>query len=213
MNKKNLYIIGAGGFGREIFSALSGVPGYGDSFVVAGFIDDNPNALDGYSGYPAIVGVLDGFMPGSNDVFFAAIGNVDIRKKCVEAVRAKGGSFLTLVHETASVGKNVRLGEGVYIAHNAVLTADIEVGDNSYVFHSSTIGHDVKIGCCSHISSQVFLGGGVKVGDGVTIQPGSKVVPRVEIKDGAEVGIGSVVIANVKAGVKVFGCPAVKLPF
>jgi sugar O-acyltransferase (sialic acid O-acetyltransferase NeuD family) len=212
MEKKNLYIVGAGGFGREIFSALSSMAEYGDSFSVAGFLDDNPNVLDGYEGYPRIVGSLNDFKVQLGDVFFVAIGNVEVRRKCVQKIREKGGAFISLVHPSASIGKNVKLGEGVYIAHNAVLTADIEVGDNSYVFHSSTIGHDVKIGFCSHISSQVFLGGGVKVGDCVTIQPGSKVVPRVDIKDGAEVGIGSVVITNVKAGIKVFGNPAVKLP-
>lgn len=208
-----MYIVGAGGFGREIFSALSGVHGYGETFSVAGFLDDNVNALDGYEGYPKVICNPKDFVPRSDDVFFIAIGNVEKRKKCAEEIRSKGGSFITLVHSSASVGKNVKLGEGVYIAHNAVLTADIEVGDNSCVFHSSIIGHDVKIGSCSHISSQVFLGGGVKVGDSVTIQPGSKVVPRVEIGDGAEVGIGSVVISNIKARAKVFGCPAVKLPF
>jgi sugar O-acyltransferase (sialic acid O-acetyltransferase NeuD family) len=208
-----MYIVGAGGFGREIFSALSGVLGYGDFFSVAGFIDDDANALDGYEGYPQIVGSLKDFVPRADDVFFVAIGNVAVRKKCVEDILSKGGSFITLVHKSASVGKNVKLGNGVYIAHNAVLTADIEIGDNSCVFHSSTIGHDVKIGSCSHISSQVFLGGGVRVGCSVVIQPGSKVVPRVAIDDGAEVGIGSVVISNVKTQTKVFGCPAVKLPF
>jgi sugar O-acyltransferase (sialic acid O-acetyltransferase NeuD family) len=214
VNKKTLYIVGAGGFGREIFSAVSDVPEYGVSFAVGGFIDDDLNALDGYEGYPSVVGTLKDFNYGSaSDVFFVAIGNVEIRKRCVEFLRSKGCSFITLIHKTASVGKNVKLGEGVYIAHNAVLTADIEVGDNSYVFHSSTIGHDVEIGNCSHVSSHVFIGGGVKIGDLVTLQPGSKIVPRVEIKDGAEVGISSVVISNVKAKTKVFGNPAVKLPF
>jgi sugar O-acyltransferase (sialic acid O-acetyltransferase NeuD family) len=213
MKEKNLYIVGAGGFGREIFSALPGVLGYGDAFRVAGFVDDDSNALDGYDGYPGVVGGLNGFAPKDGDVFFVAIGNAAVRKKCVEAIVSKGGSFVTLVHKTASIGKNVRLGEGVYIAHNAVLTADIDVGDNSCVFHSSVIGHDVKIGNCSHVSSQVFVGGGVKIGDCAIVHPASKIVPRIKIGDGAEVGIGSVVLSSVKSGEKVFGVPAMPLEF
>ena len=94
-----MYIVGAGGFGREIFSALSGVLGYGDFFSVAGFIDDDANALDGYEGYPQIVGSLKDFVPRADDVFFVAIGNVAVRKNQLvcsgvsSAVSVDSGSF------------------------------------------------------------------------------------------------------------------------
>ena len=38
---KRLLIVGAGGFGREMFAAAREALGYGEDFIVAGFLDDN----------------------------------------------------------------------------------------------------------------------------------------------------------------------------
>lgn len=205
---KNLVIVGAGGFGREIASAAKTVVGYGTAFVLKGFLDANPSALDGFDGYPPVLGTPEDYAMAPDDVFFVALGNVTTRRRIVDLIAARGGRFLTLVHPMASLGDNVSVGEGSYIAHHAVLTADIVLGRNVCVFHQTVVGHDCRIGDCSHVSSQVFLGGGVRVGSEVVIHPGVKVAPFKRIGDGAVLGIGSVVIANVRERQTVFGIPA-----
>ena len=205
---KNLIIVGAGGFGREIANAAEDAVGYGSTFVLKGFLDRNPAALEGFDGYPPILGDCETYAPQPDDVFFIALGNLGLRRKNAELLAAKGAKFQTLVHRTASLGRNVTVGEGSYIAHNAVLTADITVGRHVCVFHGSVIGHDGRVGDFSHVSSLVFFGGGVTVGDGVTVHPGVRVAPFKRLGDGATVGIGSVVLSNVRAGMTVFGNPA-----
>ena len=65
----NLIIIGAGGMGRTLYdNALESV-GYGEVFVVKGFIDDNLAALDGYPDYPPVIGTIKDYIPQENDVF------------------------------------------------------------------------------------------------------------------------------------------------
>ena len=49
---KDLVIIGAGGFGRELFSAAREAVGFGEQFRVKGYLDANPAALDRFTGYP-----------------------------------------------------------------------------------------------------------------------------------------------------------------
>ena len=49
---KNLIIIGAGGFGRELLSAAREAIGFGEQFRVKGYLDANPAALDRFVGYP-----------------------------------------------------------------------------------------------------------------------------------------------------------------
>ena len=205
---KNLIIIGAGGFGREMFGASREAVGFGERFRIKGFLDANPSALDGFSGYPEIVGSPETYHPVPDDVFITALGNIASRRRCVEMVKARGGVFIPVIHRSASLGPNVTIGEGSFVAHNVVLTADVKVGRHACVFHGSVIGHDTVLGDYSHVYSLVSIGGSVCVGDGASVFPGAKIVPRITIGAGATVGIGSTVVRDVEAGLTVFGSPA-----
>ena len=208
---RNLVIIGAGGFGREMFAAAREAIGFGERFRIKGFVDDNPHALDGFRDYPPIIGSTESYRMESDDVFVTALGNVETRKRCAEIVESRNGKFISIIHRTASLGPNVTVGDGSFIAHNVVLTADIKVGRHACIFHGSVIGHDTTLGDYSHVYSLVSIGGGVSVGERASIFPGARVVPRVAIGDGSTVGIGSVVVRSVKSGVTVFGVPAQRL--
>lgn len=205
---KNLLIIGAGGFGREMFGAAREAIGYGEQFRIKGFLDGNPAALDGFAGYPEIIGTPETYEIEDGDVFVTALGSIESRRRCAGMIESRGGAFIPIVHRSASLGPNVTVGDGSFIAHNVVLTADVKVGRHSCVFHGTVIGHDTVLGDYSHVYSLVSIGGGVDVGDGASVFPGAKVVPRVKIGDGATVGIGSTVVRDVDAGITVFGSPA-----
>ena len=205
---KNLLIIGAGGFGREMFGAAREAVGFGERFRIKGFLDANLAALDGFPGYPAIIDAPETYAPAPDDVFITALGNIASRRRCAGMIEARGGEFIPIVHRSASLGPNVTVGAGSFVAHNVVLTADVKVGRHSCVFHGAVIGHDTEIGDFSHLYSLVSVGGGVHVGEGASIFPGAKVVPRIAIGDGATVGIGSTVIRDVAPGITVFGSPA-----
>ena len=205
---KSLLIIGAGGFGREMFGAAREAVDFGERFRIKGFLDANPAALDGFSGYPPVIGAPETYVPAPDDVFITALGCIASRRRCVGMIEARGGEFIPVVHRSASLGPNVTVGAGSFIAHNVVLTADVKVGRHACVFHGSVIGHDTVIGDFSHLYSLVSIGGGVRVGEGASVFPGAKVVPRVSIGDHATVGIGSTVIRDVDQDITVFGSPA-----
>ena len=204
----NLIIIGAGGFGREMFGSAREALGYGEKFRIKGFLDGNPAALEGFSGYPEIIGTPETYEIEKGDVFITALGSITSRRRCAEMIESRGGVFIPVIHRSASLGPNVAVGDGSFIAHNVVLTADVKVGRHSCVFHGTVIGHDTTLGDYSHVYSLVSIGGAVRVADGAAIFPGAKVVPRVAIGEGATVGIGSTVIRNVSPGITVFGSPA-----
>ena len=208
---KNLVIIGAGGFGREMFAAAREAVDYGETFRIKGFLDGNPAALDGFCGYPEIIGAPETYEIADDDVFVSALGSIAARRRCVAMVEGRGGRFIPIVHRTASLGPNVTVGEGSFIAHNAVLTADVSVGRHSCVFHGSVIGHDASLADYTHVYSLVSIGGGVRVEEGASVFPGARIVPRVTIGNGATVGIGSAVLRDVAPGTTVFGVPAERL--
>lgn len=205
---RHLIIVGAGGYGREMFGAAREAVGYGITFDIKGYLDNRMDALSGFSNYPPVLGTPDDYVPKADDVFIVALGDPVSRRRCVKAIAAHGGAFVPVIHRTAFVGPNVVVGEGSFIAPHAVLTADVRVGRHVAVFHGSSVGHDTVLEDFSHVYAQCSLGGSVHLGEGAAVYPGSVVVPRRTIGRGAVVGAGSTVILNVPDGVTVFGSPA-----
>ncbi|MBO7483363.1 MAG: acetyltransferase [Kiritimatiellae bacterium] len=205
---KHLLIVGAGGFGREMFGAAREAVGYGTEFDIKGFLDARADALAGFQGYPPVVATPDGYEIGPDDVFITALGDIAARRRCAELIERRGGKFIAVVHRTASLGPGVRVGEGSFVAHNVVLTADVAVGRHACVFHNTSIGHDTTLGDFTHVYAQCAIGGAVRIGEGASVYPGARIVPRRTVGDGAVVGIGSVVVLNVPPRTTVFGNPA-----
>jgi len=205
---KHLIIIGAGGYGREMYGAALGAVGYGTAFDVRGYLDGRAEALDGFTGYPPILGTPEAYEPEPDDVFITALGSIESRRRCVTTVESRGGKFVSIIHRSAFLGPNVTVGAGSFIAPNVVLTADVHVGRHVAVFHNTSIGHDSELEDFTHVYAQCSIGGSVRIEEGASVYPGSVVVPRRTVGANAVVGAGSTVILNVRPGVSVFGSPA-----
>ena len=108
-----LYIVGAGGFGRELYCWLMDMPEWGREWKFAGFLDDNLSALDGFNYDATVVGPVSGFEPADGQLFACGIGNVASRLAVCSPLVEQGAQFLTVVHPSSVVGANVVLGEGV----------------------------------------------------------------------------------------------------
>lgn len=207
---KNLIIIGAGGMGRTVYSnALEGV-GYGDAYVVKGFIDDDLNAMDGYPNYPPIIGTIKDYTPQENDVFVSSIGGAS-RRACMEEIIHRGGEFMELIHKTARIYNNARLGKGNFIGAYSVIGSDAMVGDYNMIQAYSVIGHDAKIGSWNRIDTHVTCVGGIVIEDEVNIHTSAVINHGVTVGSGAHVGALSFVIRKVKAGTTVMGNPAKRI--
>lgn len=206
--KRHLVIVGAGGFGRELYGIACEAVGFGSDFDVKGFLDARADALAGFGGYPPVVGSPADYAPAPDDVFITALGDVAARRRCVDALAARGATFIPLVHRSASLGPHVRIGAGSLVAQNAVVSADAVVGRHACIFQNTVVGHDVRVGDFAHVYALCALGGGVTLGAGAVVYPGARIVPRRAVGAGAVVGIGAVVLVNVRAGETVFGNPA-----
>jgi len=204
----DLIIAGAGGMGREVFSWLSHEIKEKKGLRIKGFLDDNPQAL-GKLPYPVkVIGGISNYQPKNSESVVISILKPKIKKQIVESLAHKGASFYTLIHPTAVIGTNVRIGKGCVICPNCILTNDITVGDFVFINASSTIGHDTIIGEYTSVNGKVEITGNVEVGIGCLFGVGAKVIPNRRIGDGATIGAGSVVIKNVPSGATVFGNPA-----
>lgn len=207
---KHLVIIGAGGMGRTIYSNALESVGYGETFDIKGFIDDDLNALDGYPNYPPIIGTIKNYQPQTDDVFVSSIGGA-ARRPCMEEIIARGGEFLQLVHKMARIYTNAQLGKGNFIGAYTVIGNDAVVGDYNMIQSYTVIGHDAHIGSWNRIDTHVTCVGGTIVEDDVNIHTGAVISHNVKVESGAHVGACSFVIKKVKAGTTVMGNPAKKL--
>ena len=207
---KNLIIIGAGGMGRTIYSNARESVGYGEKFVVKGFIDDNLAALDAFENYPPIVGTIRDYQPQPDDVFVSSIGGAS-RRACMEEIIRRGGEFMELIHETARIYQNAKLGKGNFIGAFSVIGNDAVVGDYNMIQSYTVIGHDAQIGNWNRIDTHVTCVGGIVIEDEVNIHTGAVISHNVTVGTGAHVGALSFVIRKVKPGTTVCGNPAKKL--
>ena len=209
---KNLIIIGAGGMGRTIYSSAKESVGYGETFDIKGFIDDNINALDGFPNYPSVIDTIENYMPQKDDVFVSSIGG-GARRPCMEEMIRRGGEFLSLIHKTVRIYTNAQLGKGNFIGAYAVIGNDAQIGDYNMIQAYTVIGHDAKIGSWNRLDTHVTCVGGIVIEDEVNIHTSAVINHGVTVGTGAHVGALSFVIRKVKPGTTVMGNPAKKIEF
>lgn len=208
---KNLLIIGARGFGREVYAIALESVGYGEDFLVKGFLDDKSDALDGYKDYPPIISSCEAYEIQKDDVFICALGFPNMKKKYASIILEKGGKFINLIHKRAYIGKNTTLGTGCIVGREASISCDIKVGDFVTIQGFSAIGHDAVIGAWCHLNTYSFMGGFSALEDEATLQTGAILVPHKKVGRRSVLGANSVAIKNIKDDITAFGLPAQKV--
>lgn len=210
---KPILIIGAGGFGREVYWLIQEINECRPEWNVLGFLDDNQAALDGFENYPKIIGSLNRFpeISKSHDHslwLINAIGDPEIRKKTVSALNTEKARWATLIHPTAATGTNSTLGEGCILARNSMVTCDAEIGCHVHINIYASCDHDTVLGDYCTLSPHTDIQGNARIGEGVFFGGHAVVLPSARVGNWARVGASSLVLRNVKPGLTVFGVPA-----
>lgn len=204
---KDIIIVGAAGFGREIEQWIGDINREKPTWNILGYIDDNLHALDGIPSDYKIIGTIKGWEPKGNEFYALGMAFPKVKVKVVNILKNRGAKFATLIHPSSNVSKFAEIGEGTIITQRSGLNSNAKVGAFVSIIDSGC-AHDSIIGDFSTLSGKVNVNGHVTVGERVYIGCAASVAPGKKIGDDAQVGIGSVVISNVKAGTTVFGNPA-----
>lgn len=210
---KNLIVIGAGGFAREIFLHAQHSRGFNTDWRIKGFLDgDKKLAAAEYEKLSApVLGDVDSYEICAGDIFTCAIGTPEVRRRIVEKMLERGAEFVNIIDKDSYILADAEIGRGVILVHGAEISTRAKIGDFAILNSSVTVGHDAEIGKFSCVMPQAVICGGAKIGAGVFIGANATILPKVKIGDGAYVGAGSVVLRKVKPCAKVFGNPAVEI--
>jgi sugar O-acyltransferase (sialic acid O-acetyltransferase NeuD family) len=210
---KNLVIIGARGYGREVYNLATQCKGFNKEYVIKGFLDDNTEALNSFEGYPQIISPVEIYVPKENDIFVCALGSVKWKKHYVELILAKGGTFTNLIHPTSIINSNVKTGNGLIVFMYSNISNDCTIGDFVTIQGFVGIGHDTIIGNWSHLNAYSFMGGYAVLEEQVCLNTRATILPKIKVGKNAIIGAGSIVLRNVKPNTTVFGNPAKKIEF
>jgi UDP-3-O-[3-hydroxymyristoyl] glucosamine N-acyltransferase len=156
------------------------------------------------------VGTITEYQPQEEDIFVCSIGG-PARKKCMESIIERGGVFQTIIHKTARIGTNVRIGIGNVIAAYTSIGSEASVGNYNLIQSYTVIGHDVKIGDWNRIDTHVTCVGGREIRNCADVYTSAVLNHGVVVEDNAHVGALSFVIRRVMEGTTVMGNPAKKL--
>jgi len=208
---KDLYIIGAGGCGRETLNLILDIHQIlGGLWNIKGFLDDTENPLRGKKCDFGVVGSIQDYMPRKNDVLVMAIANPQDKCRVTSMLKSRGAVFESVIHPSTYLGRHCTLGEGAVVQAGFGMTVNVSVG-NFATLLSSCLGHDVQVGDFCTISSHCNISGYVTVGNRVFIGGNVCIASHVQIHDDAYLCMGSVVLKNISEGCKAIGNPACEI--
>jgi len=208
MSIKKVWIIGAGGCGRETLILARGMRESGWQWVVEGFLDSRPHMLDGYGADLRIEGDPSIHVPQEDELFICAQGHIEARRHYAEIIERQGGHFLSVIPRDLYIPPSTRIGNGCVLSTGIIVGPDMDIGDHVHIQSLTVFGHDVQIGRYCQIGAMTVIGGGVCIGENVTVHPHATILPGIKVGDGAIIGAGAVVLKDVPAASTVFGNPA-----
>ncbi len=210
-NKRRLFIIGAGNFGREMESWLELIPEQDRDWYIAGYLDSIQvkGKLTCPSNYD-ILGNEKSFPLTKNDLVVIATCEPSVKEKIYFDLKDKT-TFFTYISPQAVIGKFNQIGEGSIICPNCVITTNVIIGLCVTINIGAQIGHDSIIGDFSSLMPNVDIAGKCKLGERVYMGTNSTIVPGKKIVRDVKISAGSIVIKNIRNESVVFGNPAMKI--
>lgn len=195
----NLWIVGAGGLGRETLDCAIAC-----GAEVAGFLDE------GHVGRH--IRGLDVRHPAdapAGDTFLVGIADPVVRSRLHEELTGRG---LTprrpLVHPYAVVGPETDVGPGSVILGGAHVSSSITIGLHVHVNYNATVGHDTVLEDYVTLYPGANVAGSVHCEEGATVGSNACVLQGRTVGSKAFVGAGAVVTRDLDPGVVVVGAPA-----
>ena len=215
MERKDIVLIGAGGFGLEVLWQISEANHCTGQYNIMGFVDDAPE-LEGkiINGFPVLGNEQWLLDYPDNICAVICIGNSKARKNTYNRIRKNLNiSFPTIMAENVRCSDSVKFGQGCIICLSNILTVNIVVGEFVIVNLDCTIGHDAVLDDFATLYPSVNVSGDVHIGACSEIGTGASIVQNKNIGENVIIGAGSVVVKDIPPNCTAVGAPASPIKF
>jgi sugar O-acyltransferase (sialic acid O-acetyltransferase NeuD family) len=208
-----IVIVGCGGLGREVWALVDAVNRVqGPRWDCIGFVDDNPSEINlkRLSALSApYLGRIDALADLGKGVQYAiGIGDPKVRRTVAGRVSAYSLTAAQLVHPTATVGPEVRIGNGSILFTGAAVTTNVEIGEHVHLNQNVSVGHDAVLDDFVTVNPLAAVSGDTHLESGVMIGTTAAVLQGIRVGADATVGASACVVRDVPSRTVVKGVPA-----
>jgi sugar O-acyltransferase (sialic acid O-acetyltransferase NeuD family) len=207
--KKNIAIVGAGAFGREILCHIRDCENENNlaNKVKYIFLDDN---------FPKNSKLMDCEVlkiknfTFSNYNVIVSIGSSTSRSDIVK-ILPDNINYSTFVHPSVIFSDDILIDEGSIVSPGCIFTTNIAVGKHAHFNLHVTVGHDTKIGNFFSAAPGVNISGNCNIGNNVYIGTGAAIKQGITIVDNVIIGMGAIVVKDILEEGTYIGNPSRRL--
>jgi sugar O-acyltransferase (sialic acid O-acetyltransferase NeuD family) len=194
-------IIGAGGFGREIYWSLDLMERVNCKF----FVDDEYYQQGNEDILP-----ISEFDPEEYEVI-VAVADPKFRKSIVESLPIET-KYFTHIHPSVQIhAPDVEIGEGSIICAGTIITTNVKIGKHAHLNLLTTIGHDCEIGDYFTTAPGAKVSGNCKIYDCVYVGTNASIKQKLSIESFTTIGSGAAVVKDIEEPGVYAGVPAKKI--
>lgn len=166
MSRDSLVMIGGGGHAKSCIDVIE----QEGKFSICGIVDATLKVGAEVMGYP-ILGddtILEKLFKKVSNAFIGVgqIKTPNVRKEIYFKLKKIGYDIPTIVSPMAYLARDVNLGEGSIIMHNALVNVNAIIGRCCIVNTKALVEHDCRVGDFCHLSTASVLNGTCDIGEG-----------------------------------------------
>jgi len=139
-----------------------------------------------------------------------AIGDNWNRANVAKAIMkvAPGFRFVSAVHPSAQIARDVTIGDGTVIMAGTVINTATKIGRFCIINTNASVDHDCIMEDYSSIAPGAAIGGTVTIGAFSAISIGANIVHKVKIGEHTVVGAGATVLNDIPPYAVAYGSPS-----
>ncbi len=211
----HVVIIGNAGAARECYwifqDMLNSSVGLRCYYTFRGFLDWRGHAGDLKEFSALHLGTAGEYVIQPDDLFVIGVGHPRLRKAIFEDFKARGGTFMNLIHPWTDICPSAVLGEGNVFQRGCTVYCNARIGNANYINGAVNLSHDAEIGDFNFLAPYSLVLGGAKLGSCNHLGPHAVILDHAHAGDGNVFAAASCLYRGCRDDCLMSGNPALRV--